>query len=124
LKAKSSSQMAIISDAIKPAGLGDGDFDVWDERITVRGGRTSLASSKGDTIAGSVITMLDALKNMVGLGVPLAEAVGMASLVPARVAGIDKEFGSIALGKRADLVALDDQLSPILTMIGGEPSGT
>ena len=106
---KSADRMALISDAIMPAGLGDGEFSVWGEGIAVRGGRTSLTRQPGeDTIAGSVITLRQALKNIVDLGIPIHEAVRMASLVPARAAGIDLEFGSIKEGKRADLCAFDD----------------
>ena len=110
--------MALISDAIKPAGLGDGEFSVWDETITVTNGRTSLAREP-NTIAGSVITMRDALKNIIYLGVPMDDAVRMASGVPARVAGIDSEYGSIEAGKRADLIAFDDDLTIKLSMVGG-----
>ena len=91
-------------------GLGDGDFKVWDEAITVRNGRTSLARQPGvSTIAGSVITMREALKNIVGLGVPVHEAIRMASSVPAHAAGVYPESGSIREGARADLIAFDDE---------------
>src|SRR6266404_1262735 len=109
-QSKTADRMALISDAIMPAGLGDGDFSVWGEGITVRHGRTALARQPGEsTIAGSVITMRQALKNIVDLGVPIHEAVYMASLVPARIAGIEAELGSIKEGKRAELIAFDDE---------------
>src|SRR6185503_21103231 len=117
-QSKGADRMALISDAIKPAGLGDGEFSVWDETITVTNGRTSLAREP-NTIAGSVITMRDALKNIIYLGVPMDDAVRMASGVPARVAGIDSEYGSIEAGKRADLIAFDDDLTIKLSMVGG-----
>jgi N-acetylglucosamine-6-phosphate deacetylase len=122
-RAKSADRMALISDAIMPAGLGDGEFSVWGEPIVVRGGRTSLARQPGeDTIAGSVITLRQALKNVVDLGVPIHEAVGMASLVPARAAGIDLEVGSIKEGKRADLIAFDDDVQIKLSVLMGRPT--
>lgn len=117
--------MALISDAIMPAGLGDGEFSVWGDKITVRNGRTSLSREAGkDTIAGSVITMREALKNIIGLGVPMPEAVRMATLVPARVAGIDSEYGSIEEGKRADLIVFDDDLSVRFAAVQGQSPGT
>jgi N-acetylglucosamine-6-phosphate deacetylase len=119
LKVKGASKVALISDAVKPAGLGDGDFDVWGERISVRQGKTSLTGSAEGTIAGSVITQLTALRNMKSLGVPLSDVIEMACAVPARVARIDSQCGSIAVGKFADLIAVDDQLNPRLTLVGG-----
>lgn len=122
-QSKSADRMALISDAIKPAGLGDGEFSVWGEGITVRNGRTSLARQPGEaTIAGSVITMRQALKNIVDLGVPVHEAVRMATLVPARAAGVENEHGSIKEGLRADLIAFDDEFSVGLATIGGVPA--
>lgn len=121
-ESKSADRMALISDAIMPAGLGDGEFSVWGEKITVRNGRTSLARQPREaTIAGSVITMRQALKNIVDLGVPIHEAVRMASLVPARAAGIESGHGSIKEGKRADLFAFDDDFDVRLATIGGVP---
>src|SRR5262249_52750731 len=116
---KGSDRVALISDAILPAGLGDGSFTVWGEQISVTKGRTALANSESNTIAGSVITMLSALKNMVSIGVPIVEAIKMASLGPARAAGIDQTHGSIAEGKKADLIVLNDDLDPILSVVDG-----
>jgi N-acetylglucosamine-6-phosphate deacetylase len=123
-QSKGADGMALISDAIMPAGLGNGEFSLWGETITVRNGRTSLAREAGkDTIAGSVITMRQALKNIIGLGVPVHEAVRMATLVPARVAGIESEYGSIEEGKRADLIAFDDDLTVRLASVQGNVIG-
>jgi N-acetylglucosamine-6-phosphate deacetylase len=119
-RTKGADRMALISDAIKPAGLGDGEFSVWGEKIKVHNGRTALAREE-NTIAGSVITMRQALKNIVDLGVPVHEAVRMASLVPARAAGVDFEYGSIEEGKRADLIAFDETFAVRLATIAGTP---
>jgi N-acetylglucosamine-6-phosphate deacetylase len=116
---KGPDRMALISDAIMPAGLGDGEFSVWGDKIIVRNGRTALARGHADTIAGSVITMRQALKNIADTGVPLHEAVHMASRVPARAAGIESEFGSIREGKIADLIVIDDKWKVRNAVIGG-----
>jgi N-acetylglucosamine-6-phosphate deacetylase len=121
-KTKGLSRVALISDAIKPTGLGDGDFEVWDELIAVRNGRTSLAGAATETIAGSVITMIAAVRNVVSLGVGVSDAIEMASSIPARIAGI-RDRGSIVPGKRADLIALSDDLNPTLTIVGGDLPG-
>ena len=117
-RSKSADRMALISDAIMPAGLGDGEFLVWGEKITVQNGQTALARQPGEaTIAGSVITMRQALRNVVDLGVPIHEAVRMASLVPARAAGLESAHGSILEGKRADLIAFDDDFAVRLSVM-------
>jgi N-acetylglucosamine-6-phosphate deacetylase len=119
-QSKGADRMALISDAIMPAGLGEGEFEVWDERVVVRNGRTALAREHGEgTLAGSVITLRQAVKNIIDIGVPIDEAVRMASLVPARASGIQCEYGSIAAGKRADLIALDRDFAVRFATVGG-----
>jgi len=116
LKCKGASRVALISDAVSPAGLGDGEYGVWNETITVKQGRTSNARG---SIAGSVITVLDAVRMMLSLGVLMEDVARMASLNPARLLGVDRDYGSIEEGKRADLVALDAEGRVRLTIIGG-----
>ncbi|HEY3025202.1 MAG TPA: N-acetylglucosamine-6-phosphate deacetylase [Pyrinomonadaceae bacterium] len=117
LKLKDVNGVSLISDAIAAAGMGDGDYSIWGETITVKDGRTKNARG---SIAGSVITMLDAARLMLSLGVSEVDMARMAATNPARLLGIDRECGSIAEGKRADLVALDKTGGVRLTIIGGE----
>jgi N-acetylglucosamine-6-phosphate deacetylase len=119
-ESKGADRVALISDAIKPTGMGDGIFSVWGEKIAVRDGRTSMVEGAAQgAIAGSVITMRQALKNIVSLGVPAHEAFRMGSLVAARAAGADKERGSIARGKKADLIAYGEDFDVRLAMRDG-----
>jgi len=121
-QAKGADRVALISDAILPTGQGDGEFTVWGEKIAVRNGLTSLvAGPAAGTIAGSVITMRQAVKNIVSLGIPISDAVRMATLVPAQAAGVEGERGSIQEGKRADLIAFDHDLNVKIAIAGGEP---
>ncbi len=115
-KLKGAQRISLISDAIAAAGKGDGDYQIWDETIAVRNGRTANASG---SIAGSVISMLDAVRLLHSLGVSYVDLARMASTNPARLLGVDHESGSIELGKRADLVALDDNCAVNLTLING-----
>jgi len=116
MKAKGSGGLSLISDAIAAAGKGDGEYQIWGETIAVKDGRTSNA--KG-SIAGSVITMLDAVKMMRSLGATDTEIARMASTNPARLLRLDHECGAIEVGKRADLVAIDDAGKVRLTVVGG-----
>jgi N-acetylglucosamine-6-phosphate deacetylase len=120
-RSKSGDRMALFSDAIQPAGLGDGDFTVWSTRIVVRDGVTALVEGpSAGALAGSVITLREALKNMVSIGVPLHEAIKMASLTPARAVGINRDHGSIEEGKRADLISINEEFGVTLAITGGE----
>lgn len=118
-KAKTARGVALISDAIQPAGLGNGTFKVWEIDIAVKDGLTALVDGPGaGTIAGSVITMREALRNITRTGVSLNDAAGMASTVPARAAGLDG-YGLIAEGRRADLIAFDENFNIRWVFVGG-----
>jgi len=107
----------LISDAIAAAGKGDGDYQIWGETISVKNGRTANAAG---SIAGSVISMLDAVRLMHSLGVSYVDIAQLSSSNPARLLGVEAECGSIEIGKRADLVSLDQDGSVRLTTVGGE----
>ena len=119
LRTKTAERVSLISDAIAAAGLGDGDYQIWGERISVKNGRTQNARG---SIAGSVTTMLDAARMMLSLGASEVEVARMASTNPARLLGIDHDCGSIEEGKRADLVALDQAGKVGYTIVGGQVS--
>ena len=116
LKVKGERGISLISDAIAAAGKGDGDYQIWGETISVKAGRTSNAAG---SIAGSVITMLDAVRLMRSLDAPYVKLARMAASNPAELLGISSECGSIEPGKRADLVALDENARVKLTLVGG-----
>jgi N-acetylglucosamine-6-phosphate deacetylase len=115
-RVKTSERIALISDSVLPAGLGDGEYEVWNENISVRDCKTE---NERGSIAGSVITMLDAVKRMVSLGIDKCEVSQMASAVPANVIGLGDHVGSIEVGKHADMVALDSEGNVKLSVIGG-----
>lgn len=116
-KNKPSDKLLLVSDAVSPTGLGDGDYHIWGEKISVAGGRTQ---NERGSIAGSVITMLDAVKMMLSLGISETEVSKMASLNPARLLGVEKNYGSIEVGKRADLIALDKNGEVKLCLTAGQ----
>ncbi|MCM3905348.1 MAG: amidohydrolase family protein, partial [Pyrinomonadaceae bacterium] len=115
MKAKGADRLLLISDAIAAAGKGDGEYSIWGEIITVKERRTS--NSRG-SIAGSVITMLDAVRMMLSLGASESDVTRMAATNPARLLRLD-DCGAIQEGKRADLVALDPDGNVRLTVVGG-----
>ncbi len=116
VRCKTAGRISLISDSIAPTGIGDGAYQVWGETIKVVEGKTS---NERGSIAGSVITMLDAVRMMLSLSFPAPDVARMAAFNPAQLIGKDHECGSITVGKRADLVALDDQGQVRLTLVGG-----
>src|SRR5579863_3043647 len=107
-KVKGAGGMALVSDAMPSSAGGPRSFELQGRRVTQTGLKLTLDDG---TLAGAAITMLDAVRyaNSV-LGVDLAASLGMATLTPARLLGIDGSHGSLRRGARADLVHLDDNL--------------
>ena len=98
----------IVSDSMRANGMPEGEaFDLGGQMVTVHQGKALLPDG---TIAGSVTNLHQEIKNLVSFGVPFEQAVKAATLIPARAIGLDGEIGSIAPGKRADLVVLDENL--------------
>ena len=117
LKTKGPENLLLISDAVAAAGMGDGDYQIWGESISVRNGRTQ---NQRGSIAGSVISVLDAIRTMQSMGVSECEIAQMASTNPAKLLGIGSDCGSIAEGKRADLVAFNAEKKIVLVMVNGQ----
>ena len=114
---KSSKNLMLVSDSIAPTGLGDGVYEIWNDKIAVENGKTK--NERGG-IAGSVITILDAVKMMLSLGFSEAEVSQMASANPAKLLKIDDYCGSIEIGKLANLTALDENGNVKLSLVGGK----
>lgn len=112
-------RVVMISDSLAIAGLPDGTElpDVAGHIITVRDGKATLADG---TIAGSSTNLFECVRRVVKFGIPLERAMYAASLAPAKVIGEDKDVGSIAVGKRADLVVVDDDLNIEAVYIKGK----
>jgi N-acetylglucosamine-6-phosphate deacetylase len=75
-------------------------------------------NAEGD-LAGSVLTMPEAVRNLHALGAPLAQAVEAATALPARILGLD-DVGVLEPGARADVVVLDDNLAVERVLLGGD----
>ncbi len=105
--ARGPQSVALITDAVSAAGLPEGEYDFIKRKVRVADGRVQLEDG---TLAGSALTLDRAVRNMVTLaGCAWSEAIRMATLTPARIAGVAARKGRVAPGADADLVALDDQ---------------
>ncbi|HEY1780611.1 MAG TPA: N-acetylglucosamine-6-phosphate deacetylase [Roseiarcus sp.] len=117
LAAKGARGIALVSDAMPPAAGGPDVFELQGRRMTRTGDR--LVAEDG-TLAGAAITMRDAVAYLVSvLKVPLADALMMATLTPARLLRADDRIGRLEAGHRADLVHLTDALQVAEVWTGG-----
>jgi N-acetylglucosamine-6-phosphate deacetylase len=113
---KPAGRLLLVSDAIALAGVGDGRGWIGGLEVEVVGQRVTLVGTP--TLAGSVIALDDAVRNLVTSGTPLPAAVAAASRNPLELLGIS-DRGRIAVGQRADLVELDDALRVRRVMLAG-----
>ena len=107
----------LITDSIRAKELPEGVSELGGQKVFVQGGKAVL---RDGTLAGSVLKMNDAVKNiMTFTGITLPEAVKLASYNPAKQLGIEHRKGSIEVGKDADLAVLDENLEPVTTICRG-----
>jgi len=117
IKIKGTDKVILISDAMPACGLGDGEYIFGGQKVLVKEG---VAKLENGSLAGSTLTLDKALANITFLGVPLFEACKMASLNPAKAIGVDNRKGSIKVGKDADIVVLNNDLTVYMTIIEGK----
>jgi N-acetylglucosamine-6-phosphate deacetylase len=117
IAARGTARMMLVTDAMPSVGSDVDAFDLLGETVRRENGRLTTAAG---VLAGSDLDMASAVRNAVRhLGVPLEDALRMASLAPAAFLRLDHELGRIAPGYRADLVLLDESLHAVETWIDG-----
>jgi N-acetylglucosamine-6-phosphate deacetylase len=108
-------RVALVTDAVAGAGLQDGSYSLGGFEVKIRDG---VARGPNGELAGSSLTMIEAVRNLHSLGVPLASALEAASSVPARVVG-EPSLGLVP-GAPADVVVVDDGLNIERVLVGGQ----
>ena len=109
-------RVALVTDAIAAAGAGDGSYTLAGIDFEVENG---VARNSASVLAGSTVPMIEAVRNLVALGAPLAAALAAASAVPARISG-RPELGTLEPGSSADIVVLDDRLEIVRVLVAGD----
>lgn len=111
-------RMIMISDSMMATGMKDGEYSLGGLPVTVRG---NLATLKDGTIAGSATNLMDCVRKVVTMGIPLETAVRCATYNPAKAIGVDTVCGSIEAGKYGDCVLLSkDNLATQKVIFGGK----
>jgi N-acetylglucosamine-6-phosphate deacetylase len=119
LQAKGANGVILISDGVSATGMPDGKYMLGDIEVTLSGGVCRNAEGK---LAGSTLTLDRSLRNVVKLGVPLADAVQMLTLNPAMLLGIEFKKGALRTGADADIVLLNDSLEITQVWARGIPA--
>jgi N-acetylglucosamine-6-phosphate deacetylase len=117
-KIKSADEIILVTDSIEAAGLKDGEYNLGGQKVIVKNGSARLEDG---TLAGSVLTMDQALRNMLKFtDLELPEVVKMMSLNPAKLLNMDYKIGQIKKGLESDLVILNKELKVKEVLIKGE----
>jgi N-acetylglucosamine-6-phosphate deacetylase len=108
-------RFCLVTDAIEAAMRDTRESELGGRRVQIRDGAVRLPDG---TLAGSVLTMDEAVRNLVASGAPLADAVHAASAAPARLLGRD-DLGTLRPGAPAHVTVLDEELRVVRTVVGG-----
>ena len=118
VKNKPKEKITLITDAMRAKGMPDGESELGGQKVFVKNGEARLADG---TLAGSVLKMNVAVKNMVEkVGVSFTDAIDFATKNPARMMGLSDKKGSIKVGKDADFAVLDKDFNVLMTIRAGK----
>lgn len=111
-------RICLISDSMRATGMPDGSYTLGGLDVTVRGKHATLTSN--GALAGSVTNLMDCMRTAVKeMNIPLEDAIGCATINPARALHLEHKYGSIAPGKVGNLVLLNPDLSLKQVIING-----
>lgn len=117
-KAKTPERIVLITDSMPATGYSNHEVIFGGVNVIVKDG---IARTEDGTLAGSTLKLLDGVKNYSKFcNLPLSTAIRSATINPAKAIGVDNILGSITVGKRADLVVLDESLKVNATIVKGK----
>ena len=118
IKQKTPQGVALITDCMSAGGRPDGDYMLGELPVIVENGTARL--KEGGNLAGSILQLKDGVKHVVDWGLAtVAQALQMATSVPAKSVGIENTCGSLKAGLPADFIVLDDSLDLQATYVDG-----
>ncbi|MFV0413287.1 MAG: N-acetylglucosamine-6-phosphate deacetylase [Oscillospiraceae bacterium] len=111
-------RVCLISDSMRATGMPDGDdYTLGGQRVIMKGGKATLEDG---TLAGSATNLAECCRRAIGFGVPIEQALKAATLNPATAVGLQNIVGSLAVGKRADIVIWNKALATQQVVVGGK----
>lgn len=117
-KQKGNKRFFLITDAMRAKGMPDGEYDLGGQNVVVKGSEARLSSG---ALAGSILKMNEGLKNLIAYtGASLDDLWRVTSLNQAIALKIEDDKGSIAIGKDADIVVVDDDIQVLTTIKSGK----
>lgn len=117
-KQKGNERFFLITDAMRAKGMPDGEYDLGGQNVIVKGSEARLASG---ALAGSILKMNEGLKNLIAFtGDTLENLWRVTSLNQAIALNIDKQKGSLKVGKDADIVIVSDDIDVLATIKSGK----
>lgn len=115
IKIYGTDRVILVSDAMRAAGLSDGEYEFGGQTMTVK---DSVARTAGGNLAGSTATLFYCVKQAIKFGIPEADAVKMATENPARLMKLNK--GKIEVGYDADFIIVDEGFNLVKAIARGE----
>jgi N-acetylglucosamine-6-phosphate deacetylase len=117
VKARGPENVVLVTDCMTAGGLKDGEYKLGELSVFVKNGECRLNDG---TLAGSTARLIDCVKKIhETVGVPLEDAVTMATATPAKAMGLYGAVGSLEEGKQADIIAIDESFGVRFVMVDG-----
>ncbi len=110
-------RVCLISDSMRATGMGDGEYSLGGQKVFVENGEARLTNG---TIAGSITTLNNCLKQAIIFGIPVEDAIQAATMNPAKEIGVFKERGSLSPGKIADISIFDKNFNLVTVFKNGK----
>ena len=118
IEIKHKDKIVLVTDSMRAGCMKAGNYELGGQKVCVKNGAAKLQDG---TLAGSVLTLNKAVKNMLDYSdLEIYEAVAMASLIPAKVINIDNKKGSLEVKKDADIVIFDENVDVFYTIVEGK----
>ncbi len=117
-RGKDGKHIVLVTDSMRACGMGEGESELGGQKVFVKGNVAALADG---TIAGSIITMDKSVKIFAdNVGLPIEKAVECASKNPALSVNVYHDLGSLEVGKQADIILFDENVTVKMVFIGGK----